>query len=447
MHIRHRAHPIRLVAMRAAIIAALILVFPAKSNAQSLLDHPPNISGDWTGAPGTLYFHFIHRFTTSDAPERKVSNVPTFLLAAGLPFRLLAGVNYSTNSSLAPRFPNEWELFARWAPLQEDYGAPLDVGGQVGYNNAAEGLDGEISIARRFGPARLIGVARALSDPLESGNVRYAFGGGGTIRLGTYVALAGDVSSLTNRDSSERVAWSAGIHLAIPLTPHTFSLQVTNTLVSTLQGISRGTEGRRYGFEFTIPLTLRRYFGRRAEQSPGDSVSTAAAADSTAASVTADSTDVAVAPPPAPPPTTTVPATVPPTAPAPTAIPRDTSRVPSPQRDSAVATPRPTTTAPTAKPTSPPRSAPARTAARTVRTGMRNLNYLQSRLQVTVGTTVEWKNNDPLPHTVTAVDKSFNSGLIQPGKTYSRTFTKPGTYSFFCTPHPFMQGVIVVRAD
>jgi amicyanin len=440
MHNRQPALSIRFVPLRALVIA-LMVVLPAGARAQSLLDRPPNISGDWTGAPGTLYFHFIHRFSTSSAPERKVSNVPTFLLGAGLPFRLLAGVNYSTNSSLAPRFPNEWELFARWNPISEDNGAPLDVGGQVGYNNAAEGLDGEVSVARRFGPARLIGVARALSDPFEAGNVRYAFGGGGTIRLGTYVALAGDVSTLTNRDSSERVAWSAGLHLAIPLSPHTFSLQVTNTLVSTLQGVSRGTAGRRYGFEFTIPLTLRRYFGRRAEQSPSDSASAVAAADSTVVPVSVDSTAVAV-PPPAPVPTTTVPAP----APAPAAIPRDTSGATGTPRDTARATPRRSTTPTPSPPPSPPRST-ARAAARTVRTGMKNLNFLQSRLQVTVGTTVEWKNNDPLPHTVTAVDKSFSSGLINPGKTYSRTFTKPGTYSYFCTPHPFMKGVIVVKAE
>ena len=63
---------------------------------------------------------------------------------------------------------------------------------------------------------------------------------------------------------------------------------------------------------------------------------------------------------------------------------------------------------------------------------MKNINYLQPRLQVTVGTTLEWKNNDPLPHTVTAVDKSFNSGLIQPGKTYRHTFTKAGTFEYSC---------------
>jgi amicyanin len=76
---------------------------------------------------------------------------------------------------------------------------------------------------------------------------------------------------------------------------------------------------------------------------------------------------------------------------------------------------------------------------------MRNLSYLRPNLEITIGTTVEWKNNDALPHTVTAVNKSFDSGLIQPGKTYRRTFTKAGTFSIFCIPHPFMKGVVVVK--
>ena len=78
--------------------------------------------------------------------------------------RFLAGVIYSTNSTLAPRFPNEWEVFARWSPLSEDNGAPLDIGGQVGYNNVQR-RGREVSVARHFGPARLIAVARALSNP------------------------------------------------------------------------------------------------------------------------------------------------------------------------------------------------------------------------------------------------------------------------------------------
>jgi plastocyanin len=46
---------------------------------------------------------------------------------------------------------------------------------------------------------------------------------------------------------------------------------------------------------------------------------------------------------------------------------------------------------------------------------------------------------------VTANDKSFDSGLLQPGKTYRRTFDTPGQYPYYCLPHPFMKGVVVVR--
>ena len=417
--------PRAIMNMIRALPAAAMLLLPLAANGQSLLDRSPNVSGDWVGAPGTLYFHFVHRFVTSKAPERKVSNVPTFLLAAGLPKHLLVGFNYSTNSTLAPRFPNEWEGFARWTPLSEDYGAPLDIGGQVGYNNAADGVDGELSIAKRLGPARLIVAGRGLSDPFESGNPKVAVAGGATFRLGQYLALAGDVASPLDRDSTERVAWSAGIHFAIPLTPHTVSLHATNAPVATLQGSSRGTSTIRYGFEFTIPLTLRRYFGKRAESSTDSVTSPASAVDSptTVQTVPAD-----LAP-------TAQPVVVAPVAPAPVpAPPADTARAQS-------TTPKPVP-ATTTRQTSA--KSPAR-AARTVNTGMKNTTYLQPRIQITVGTTVEWKNNDPLPHSVTATDKSFDSGLIQPGKTYRRTFTKAGTYNFFCVPHPFMKGVVVVR--
>jgi len=396
-------------------VAALLLA-PIGAGGQSLLDRPPNISGDWVGAPGTIYFNFVHRFTTSDAPERKVSNVPTFLIAAGLPGRLLAGFNYSTNSTLAPNFPNEWEMFARWAPISEDYGAPLDLGAEVSYNNAAEGIAGEVSLAKMFGPIRILLAGRALTDPVKSG-MQFGYAGGTTIRLGQYVALAGDIGSLTKRDTSDRVAWSAGLHFAIPLTPHTLSVQVTNIATATLQGQSRGSSVRRYGFEFTIPLTLSRYFGSHAQPSP-DTVPQ----------------PVAVAPP---------------------VTPSDTVRpqavVTVPAQPSADTAQRVAANAPTTAPPAPAsNAAPARTVAtkpvaRTVRTGMKNIHYLQPTMEIDVGTTVEWKNNDPLLHSVTAVNKSFDSGLIQPGKTYRHTFTKAGTFNFYCVPHPFMKGTIVVK--
>ena len=60
-----------------------------------------------------------------------------------------------------------------------------------------------------------------------------------------------------------QAAWGAALQLAIPYSPHTFSLQITNTTTATLQGASRGVAKVRGGFEFTIPFTLSRYFGRR----------------------------------------------------------------------------------------------------------------------------------------------------------------------------------------
>jgi plastocyanin len=400
--------------LRVAICSTLLL--PSILHGQSLLDRSPNLSGDWVGTPGTVYFHFLHRFTVSDAPARKVSNVPTFLVAAGLPHRLLAGFNYSTNSTLAPNFPNEWEAFARWAPISQDYGAPLDVGGQVGYNNAADGVDGEVSVAKRIGAIRMIVAGRGLSDPLEAGHAQFAIAGGGTFRLGQYVALAGDVASLLDRDSTERIAWSAGIHFAIPLTPHFLSINATNAPVGTLQGESRGTNKIRYGFEFTIPLTLKRYFGKRADTQSSDTVVSAIVAPVDTAAKGEVHAEAAV---PAPAPVIVVPTPV------------DT------------VTKTPSVIPPPAKPVAAKPSV-AKAVARVRRTTIKNISYLQPKISIAVGTTVEWTNSDPLLHSVTAADKSFNSGLIQPGKTYRHTFTKAGTFNFYCMPHPFMKGTIVV---
>ena len=228
--------------------------------AQTVLDRTPNLAGAWVGPSGVLHFNFLHRFSVSSAPERKVTSTPTFLLAAGLPARTLLGVHYATNSELSPRYPNEWELFGRIAPLDQEGGAPIDASAQVGYNLAAKGLDGEAAVARRQGPARVLGALRVLADPV-SGGADVALASGVVIRLTRHVAISADVATLTERAPGEKVAWGAGLNLAIPHTPHTLSLHATNVNNATLQSASRGTAKTRYGFEFTIPLTLSRYFG------------------------------------------------------------------------------------------------------------------------------------------------------------------------------------------
>ena len=54
---------------------------PDVASCQSVLDRPPNLSGGWLGPTGTLQFNFVHRFGVGDAPTRKVTNSPTFLLS------------------------------------------------------------------------------------------------------------------------------------------------------------------------------------------------------------------------------------------------------------------------------------------------------------------------------------------------------------------------------
>lgn len=70
-----------------------------------------------------------------------------------------------------------------------------------------------------------------------------------------------------------------------------------------------------------------------------------------------------------------------------------------------------------------------------------------AQLTVTVGTTVIWRNVGVQVHDVHARDHSFDSPSMQPGATFSYTFTKPGTYPYYCAPHEGdgMVGVIEVR--
>jgi plastocyanin len=252
----------RLKALSRLFCCAVLL--PAPAAAQSLLDRPPNLTGGWVVGSGTLQFNFLHRFHQSPAPERKIGNSPTFLMAIGLPHRVMAGFTYATNSTLSPRYPNEWEFMARVALLRELEGAPLDLSAQAGYNLSAEGVDAELSVGKKLGPVRLLAAGRSLKDPLASGR-ELAAAGGILVRLSRFLSIGGDLATVFDRpdDSEEEAAWSAGLNVAIPNTPHTLSLHASNANTSTLQGMSRGGGTTRYGFEFTIPVTLARYFGSR----------------------------------------------------------------------------------------------------------------------------------------------------------------------------------------
>ncbi len=73
------------------------------------------------------------------------------------------------------------------------------------------------------------------------------------------------------------------------------------------------------------------------------------------------------------------------------------------------------------------------------------VDYAPNVLTVPVGTTVTWTNNDVGQiHTVTDAAGSFDSGFLNPGDSWSYTFTEAGEFEYFCVPHPWMRAKVVV---
>jgi plastocyanin len=66
-------------------------------------------------------------------------------------------------------------------------------------------------------------------------------------------------------------------------------------------------------------------------------------------------------------------------------------------------------------------------------------------LTVAPGTRVTWTNKDEAPHTVTSNDKSFASKGMDTDDKFEHTFDREGDFSYICTVHPFMTGVVHVR--
>ena len=71
--------------------------------------------------------------------------------------------------------------------------------------------------------------------------------------------------------------------------------------------------------------------------------------------------------------------------------------------------------------------------------------YRPKELTLKVGTTVMWVNKDEVEHSATANDESFDTALFGQGKSATITFSKAGRFNYYCAPHPFMKGAIVVE--
>ena len=81
---------------------------------------------------------------------------------------------------------------------------------------------------------------------------------------------------------------------------------------------------------------------------------------------------------------------------------------------------------------------------------MRHETFSPAHIQVVLGTTVTWTNQDNVPHNVTlspvvmSSSNDWESRLLYPGQSFSYTFTSQGTFQYHCQEHPGMNGAVIV---
>jgi plastocyanin len=351
----------------AALALILTAVAAAPLHGQRLIERTPNLPNVVSALPGMLEASLTHRFSRTTGTSG-VASVATFDVALGVPFllpvRWTGGLRFSPAGAIGGS--DEWEAYDRLGVLRQAAGAPFDVNITGAYNFSARSIDGEASLARRVGPFRVIGAARALASPYEGDDARLAVSGGFVWQVSprsSPLALAADVATLTDRRAGEQVAWSAGVHAGLPHTALSLSLHATNSVTTTLQGTSIGGRRTRWGLELNAPVELIGFL-----------IGVYASREDARRAV---DEDVDVAP------------------------------------------------------------------AHTVR--MYGYLYAPATLRIRAGDVVEWINDDAVVHTVSSENAGFDSRGIQPGERWRARFTERGVYPYYCGPHPFMKGVVVVR--
>jgi plastocyanin len=250
---------IRGTAAAVAVLAGAMLS-ETPLQAQHLIARTPGLANSVNAMPGMLEAFMAHGFTRAAGVDG-LTMTSTFDLAAGLPWLLpvhwTAGVRFTPASALFAA--DEWEAYERVGLLRQDAGAPVDLNVTGAYNFTASSIDGEVALARRFGPLRLIGAARALTAPLAGADARFAAAAGAAWHVAARhspVTLAADVALLSDRSTGEHPAWHVAVQAGLPHTALSISLHARNTVSSTLQGASLGGSRTRWGFELNAPVEL-----------------------------------------------------------------------------------------------------------------------------------------------------------------------------------------------
>jgi plastocyanin len=80
---------------------------------------------------------------------------------------------------------------------------------------------------------------------------------------------------------------------------------------------------------------------------------------------------------------------------------------------------------------------------------IREFRFVPDTIRVPAGTKITWINCEEdfadEPHTTTATGGAWRSELLSPGDLFERRFDAPGIYPYFCEPHPFMTGAVIVE--
>jgi plastocyanin len=93
-----------------------------------------------------------------------------------------------------------------------------------------------------------------------------------------------------------------------------------------------------------------------------------------------------------------------------------------------------------------PAASPGETTKSGTEVKIDNFSFGPAAITIPAGSTVTWTNNDDVPHVVSSDDnKMFKSKALDTDDRFSFTFTKPGTYNYYCAIHPKMTATIVVQ--
>lgn len=84
-------------------------------------------------------------------------------------------------------------------------------------------------------------------------------------------------------------------------------------------------------------------------------------------------------------------------------------------------------------------------SGKVVAVAIRGFKFVPAEVNIKVGETIVWTNEDSAPHTVESSDGILKSDELSKGDTFSYTFTKPGKHEYICGIHPYMKGSVTVQ--